>query len=135
MGWKYSNYPFSSTLFLLFLAIALSILFPKTTITGLLILGILVLLEKFSKSLDKQNEPTLLNKQDRIETERKSKERYEEFKNYKGSESYQALLKKYDGNIPGSGQGDRGGEKIGKKGGRYIKRVSKKTGKPYRHYF
>ena len=135
MGWKYSNYPFSSTLFLLFLAIALSILFPKTTITGLLILGILVLLEKFSKSLDKQNEPTLLNKQDRIETERKSKERYEEFKNYKGSESYQALLKKYDGNIPGSGQGDNGGEKMGKRGGRYIKRVSKKTGKPYRHYY
>ena len=104
MGWKYSNYPFSSTLFFLFLAIALGILFPKTTITGLLILGILVLLEKFSKSLDKQNEPTLLDKQDRIETERKSKERYEEFKNYKGSESYQALLKKYNGNIPGSGQ-------------------------------
>tara|TARA_B100001989_G_C24345389_1_gene367040 strand:+ start:24 stop:182 length:159 start_codon:yes stop_codon:yes gene_type:complete len=47
MGWKYGNYPFSSTLFFLFLAIALGILFPKTTITGLLILGILVLLEKF----------------------------------------------------------------------------------------
>ena len=80
-------------------------------------------------------QPTLFNKQERIEREKRDKERYEEFKNYKGSESYQALLKKYDGNIPGSGQGDRGGEKIGKKGGKYIIRVSKKTGKPYKHYY
>tara|TARA_R100000773_G_scaffold40459_1_gene36436 strand:+ start:170 stop:586 length:417 start_codon:yes stop_codon:yes gene_type:complete len=101
----------------------------------LLIIFLMVLFRFIKKNLALQKQPTLLNKQDRIETERKSKERYEEFKNYKGSESYQALLKKYDGNIPGSGQGDRGGEKIGKKGGRYIKRVSKKTGKPYRHYF
>ena len=83
----------------------------------------------------KAKQPTLFNKEERIEREKREKERYEEYKNYKGSESYQALLKKYDGNIPGSGQGDRGGEKVGKKGGRYIKRVSKKTGKPYRHYF
>ena len=83
----------------------------------------------------KAKQPTLFNKEERIEREKRDKERYEEYKNYKGSESYQALLKKYDGNIPGSGQGDRGGEKVGKKGGRYIKRVSKKTGKPYRHYF
>ena len=98
----------------------------------LLFLAFLWVLEKF---FNKQNKPPLFNKQERIERERKSNDRYEEFKNYKGSESYQALLKKYDGNIPGSGQGDNGGEKLGKRGGRYIKRVSKKTGKPYRHYY
>jgi len=102
----------------------------------LIVVGVMWFLTKLIfRGNFKAKQPTLFNKEERIEREKRDKERYEEYKNYKGSESYQALLKKYDGNIPGSGQGDRGGEKVGKKGGRYIKRVSKKTGKPYRHYF
>ena len=107
----------------------------------LLFLAFLWVLEKFFK---KQNKPPLFNKQERIERERKSNDRYEEFKNYKGSESYQALLKKYDGNIPGAGQGDRSigkkpkgrnlGWRYGPKGGKYNERVSKK-GNRYRQYF
>ena len=68
----------------------------------------------------------------------------EEFKKYEGSESYQALLKKYNGNIPGAGQGDRSkgktpkgrnlGWRYGTKGGKYNERISKK-GNRYRQYF
>tara|TARA_E500000331_G_scaffold209468_1_gene200826 strand:+ start:144 stop:470 length:327 start_codon:yes stop_codon:yes gene_type:complete len=102
----------------------------------LIVIGVLWFLTKLIfRGNFKAKQPTLFNKEERIEREKRDKERYEEYKNYKGSESYQALLKKYDGNIPGSGQGDNGGEKMGKRGGRYIKRVSKKTGKSYRHYF
>ena len=101
----------------------------------LILLFVIILVVLITRIGAKAEQPTLFNKQERIERERKNKDRYEDFKNYKGSESYQALLKKYDGNIPGSGQGDNGGEKLGKRGGRYIKRVSKKTGKPYRHYY
>ena len=62
-------------------------------------------------------------------------------KDYPGSPQYQALLKKYNGNIPGSGQGDnsRGkgrnlGERYGNRGGRYNERISKK-GNRYRQYY
>tara|TARA_Y100000589_G_scaffold298937_1_gene307959 strand:+ start:309 stop:635 length:327 start_codon:yes stop_codon:yes gene_type:complete len=64
-------------------------------------------------------------------------------KDYPGSPQYQALLKKYDGNIPGSGQGDRSdgkpkaknlGWRYGTKGGKYNERISKK-GNRYRQYY
>ena len=93
----------------------------------------MIIFKVFKIDIVKQKEPTLFNKQERIEREKREKENFDP--NYKGSESYQALLKKYDGNIPGSGQGDNSGEKMGKRGGRFIKRISKKTGKPYRHYY
>ena len=55
---------------------------------------------------DKQTEPSLFNKQERIERKKKYKESHN-IKDYPGSSQYQALLKKYNGSIPGSGQGDR----------------------------
>ena len=40
---------------------------------------------------------------------------------------------KADGKIPNTS--DLGKTKYGKKGGRFQNRISKKTGKPYRHYY
>ena len=120
-------------------SVVLFIVFPAifgllfATIPTLIILFLIVIFKVFKIDIVKQKEPTLFNKQERIESEKRDKENFDP--NYKGSESYQALLKKYDGNIPGSGQGDNSGEKIGKRGGKFIKRISKKTGKPYRHYY
>ena len=120
----------SVVLFIVFPAI-IGLLFA--TVPTLIILSLMVIFKVFKIDIVKQKEPTLFNKQERIEREKRDKENFDP--NYKGSESYQALLKKYDGNIPGSGQGDNSGEKIGKRGGRFIKRISKKTGKPYRQYY
>jgi len=136
MSWKYradnrkTDTSTDVVLFIVFPAI-IGLLFA--TVPTLIILSLIVIFKVFKIDIVKQNEPTLFNKQERIEREKRDKENFDP--NYKGSESYQALLKKYDGNIPGSGQGDNGGEKMGKRGGRYIKRVSKKTGKPYRQYY
>ena len=120
----------SVVLFIVFPAI-IGLLFSN--VPTLIILSLMVFFKVFKVDIVKQKEPTLFNKQERIEREKRDSENFDP--NYKGSESYQALLKKYDGNIPGSGQGDNSGEKMGKRGGRFIKRISKKTGKPYRHYY
>ena len=120
----------SVVLFIVFPAI-IGLLFA--TVPTLIILSLMIIFKVFKIDIVKQKEPTLFNKQERIEREKRDSENFDP--NYKGSESYQALLKKYDGNIPGSGQGDNSGEKIGKRGGRFIKRISKKTGKPYRQYY
>ena len=136
MSWKYranNRKPDTSTgvvLFIVFPAIIGLFFVPKVT---LFIGFILIIFWILDKKLDKQNKPTLSDLEERLERVRVQNKNFDP--NYKGSESYQALLKKYDGNIPGSGQGDNGGEKMGKRGGRYIKRVSKKTGKPYRQYY
>ena len=120
----------SVVLFIVFPAI-IGLIFATTP--TLIILSLMIIFKVFKIDIVRQKEPTLFNKQERIEREKREKENFDP--NYKGSESYQALLKKYDGNIPGSGQGDNSGEKMGKRGGRFIKRISKKTGKPYRHYY
>ena len=136
MSWKYranNRKPDTSTGVVLFIVFPAIIGLLFATVPTLIILSLIVIFKVFKIDIVKQNEPTLFNKQERIEREKRDKENFDP--NYKGSVSYQALLKKYDGNIPGSGQGDNGGEKMGKRGGRYIKRVSKKTGKPYRQYY
>ena len=104
--------------------------FPKVTLFFGFILIIFWILDK---RLDKPNKSRIKELEERLERVRLPSKNFDP--NYKGSESYQALLKKYNGNIPGSGQGDNSGEKIGKRGGRFIKRISKKTGKPYRQYY
>ena len=135
MSWKLrqgsrnSDTSTSVVLFIVFPAI-IGLIFATTP--TLIILSLMIIFKVFKIDF-KEKEPTLFNKQERIEREKRDKENFDP--NYKGSESYQALLKKYDGNIPGSGQGDNSGEKIGKRGGRFIKRISKKTGKSYRHYY
>ena len=146
MSWKLrprSGKADTSTLVVLFVFFPSIIGLLIAPVPTLIIIFFLLFLGIFNKNLDKQNQPTLFNKQERIERERKNKDRYEDFKNYKGSESYQALLKKYDGNIPGSGLGDRSkgntkgrnlGSRRGQKGGRYNERISKK-GNRYRQYF
>ena len=106
--------------------------FPKVTLFFGFILIIFWILDK---KLDNPNKSRIKEIEERLEKIRLKLPSKNFDPNYKGSESYQALLKKYNGNIPGSGQGDNSGEKIGKRGGRFIKRISKKTGKPYRHYF
>ena len=85
---------------------------------------------------DKQTEPSLFNKQERIERKKKYKGSHN-IKDYPGSSQYQALLKKYNGSIPGSGQGDRSkgkkpkgrnlGWRYGTKGGKHNERISKKA--------
>ena len=136
MSWKYradnrkTDTSTDVVLFIVFPAI-IGLLFA--TVPTLIILSLIVIFKVFKIDIVKQKEPTLFNKQERIEREERDKRNFDP--NYQGSESYQALLKKYDGNIPGSGQGDNSGEKIGKRGGRFIKRISKKTGKPYRQYY
>ena len=112
--------------------------FPKVTLFFGFILIIFWILDK---KLDKQNKPTLSDLKERLERVRVQNKNFDP--NYKGSESYQALLKKYNGNIPGSGQGDQSklnpkarnlGSRRGTKGGKYNERISKK-GNRYRQYY
>ena len=128
----------SVVLFIVFPAI-IGLLFA--TVPTLIILSLMVIFKVFKIDIVKQKEPTLFNKQERIEREKRDKENFDP--NYKGSESYQALLKKYDGNIPGAGQGDQSklnpkarnlGSRRGIKGGKYNERISKK-GNKYRQYY
>ena len=128
-------------------SVVLLIVFPAiigllfATVPTLIILSLMVIFKVFKIDIVKQKEPTLFNKQERIEREKRDKENFDP--NYKGSESYQALLKKYDGNIPGAGQGDQSklnpkarnlGSRRGIKGGKYNERISKK-GNKYRQYY
>ena len=126
MSWKYranNRKPDTSTGVVLFIVFPAIIGLLFATVPTLIILSLIVIFKVFKIDIVKQNEPTLFNKQERIEREKRDKENFDP--NYKGSESYQALLKKYDGNIPGSGQGDNSGEKIGKRVGRFLKEFLK----------
>ena len=101
MSWKYranDRKPDTSTgivLFIVFPAIIGLFFVPKVT---LFIGFILIIFWILDKKLDKQNKPTLSNFEERLERVRVQNKNFDP--NYKGSESYQALLKKYDGNIP-----------------------------------
>ena len=128
----------SVVLFIVFPAI-IGLIFATTP--TLIILSLMIIFKVFKIDIVRQKEPTLFNKQERIEREKREKENFDP--NYKGSESYQALLKKYNGNIPGSGQGDQSklnpkarnlGSRRGTKGGKYNERISKK-GNKYRQYY
>ena len=144
MSWKYkanNRKPDTSTgvvLFIVFPAIIGLFFVPKVT---LFIGFILIIFWILDKKLDKQNKPTLSDLEERLERVRVQNKNFDP--NYKGSESYQALLKKYDGNIPGAGQGDQSklnpkarnlGSRRGIKGGKYNERISKK-GNKYRQYY
>ena len=139
MSWKYranNRKPDTSTaivLFIIFPAIIFLFFAWKETLFVGLILLIFWILDKILNKSTKSNKSRIKELEERLERIRLPSKNFDP--NYKGSESYQALLKKYNGNIPGSGQGDNSGEKIGKRGGRFIKRISKKTGKPYRQYY
>ena len=141
MSWKYranNRKPDTSTaivLFIIFPAIIfLFFAWEETLFFGLFLLSFWILDKILNKST-KSNKSRIKELEEKLERIRLKLPSKNFDPNYKGSESYQALLRKYNGNIPGSGQGDNSGEKIGKRGGRFIKRISKKTGKSYRHYY
>ena len=112
--------------------------FPKVTLFFGFILIIFWILDK---KLDNPNKSRIKELEEMIKRRRVKTKNFDP--NYKGSESYQALLKKYNGNIPGSGQGDQSklnpkarnlGSRRGTKGGKYNERISKK-GNRYRQYY
>ena len=118
-----------------------------TFIGVLIVIGFVLFIAKAGGGLKKKKK---LNKyieklENRLEESRKKTSNIKgpNIEDYPGSPQYQALLKKYNGNIPGAGQGDQSkgktkgrnlGSQYGKKGGRYNERVSK-NGNRYRQYF
>ena len=115
--------------------------FPKVTLFFGFILIIFWILDKTLGNPNKSNKSRIKELEERLERIRLPSKNFDP--NYKGSESYQALLKKYNGNIPGSGQGDQSklnpkarnlGSRRGTKGGKYNERISKK-GNRYRQYY
>ena len=144
MSWKYranNRKPDTSTaivLFIIFPAIIGLFFAPTATLFIGLILLIFWILDK---KLPKPNKSRISELEERLERARVPNKNFDP--NYKGSESYQALLKKYNGRIPGSGQGDRSngepkaknlGWRYGTRGGKYNERISKK-GNRYRQYY